>query len=130
MKKTLAITIAILSCAAANAQEINAVFTRPSDGNQNHYQITSNPNVVLGNDNTITLKLGDTQEGQPYTLTGGNTYTVLFGSAISGNVNAETLEVSHPVVITSGGKLAVSGEMSNTNAQDLVIEDGRCVFLI
>ena len=124
MKKTLAILFAALCCITANAQEINAVVTRPSDGNQNHYQITSNPNVVLGNDNTITLKLGDVQEGQPYTLDGSNSFTVLFGSAISENESTETLEVSHPIVIESGGKLTVSGTMSNDDAQDLIIEDG------
>ena len=124
MKKTLAILFAALCCITANAQEINAVVTRPSDGSQNHYQLNSNPNVVLGNDNTITLKLGDVQEGQPYTLDGSNSFTVLFGSAISENESTETLEVSHPIVIENGGKLTVSGTMSNTSAQDLVIKNG------
>lgn len=124
MKKTLAILFAVFCCITANAQEINAVVTRPSDGNQNHYQLSSNPNVVLGNDNTITFKLGDTQQGQPYTLTGSNTYTVLFSSVISSEVNENNLTVSHPILIQNGGKLNVSGTMSNNDAQDLVIEDG------
>ena len=124
MKKTLAILFAVFCCITANAQEINAVVTRPSDGNQNHYQLSSNPNVVLGNDNTITFKLGDTQQGQPYTLTGSNAFTVLFGSAISGVVNESNLTVSHPILIQNGGKLNVSGAMSNADAQDLIIEDG------
>lgn len=124
MKKAIAIAIAAFCCITANAQEINAVVTRPSDGDQNYYQITSNPNVVLGNDNTITFKLGDTQQGQPYTLTGSNTYTVLFSSVISSEVNENNLTVSHPIIITDGGKLTVSGTMSNDDAQDLVIEDG------
>ena len=124
MKKTLAILFVALCCITANAQEINAVVTRPSDGSQNHYQLNSNPNIILGNDNTITLKLGDVQEGQPYTLDGSNSFTVLFGSAISENESTETLEVSHPIVIENGGKLTVSGTMSNTSAQDLVIKNG------
>lgn len=103
MKKAIAIAIAAFCCITANAQEINAVVTRPSDGDQNYYQITSNPNVVLGNDNTITFKLGDTQQGQPYTLTGSNTYTVLFSSVISSEVNENNLTVSHPIIITDGG---------------------------
>lgn len=124
MKKAIAIAIAAFCCITANAQEINAVVTRPSDGNQNHYQLSSNPNVVLGNDNTITFKLGDTQQGQPYTLTGSNTYTVLFSSVISSEVNENNLTVSHPIIITDGGKLTVSGTMINADAQDLIIEDG------
>ena len=123
MKKTLAIIIAALGCATANAQEINAVVTRQGTTNKNCHQLSSLPSVVFGEGNTITVKEGETAKEQ-YTLSGSNTLTVLFGSAINNEVNAESLEVSYPIYILDSGKLTVSGTMSNDDAQDLVIEDG------
>ncbi len=124
MKKTLAIIIAALGCATANAQEINAVVTRQGTTNKNCYQLSSLPSVVFGEGNTITVNEGETAKEQ-YTLSGSNTLTVLFGSAITEETAIEEdLAVSHPVVIENGGKLTVSGTMSNENAEDLVIEDG------
>ncbi|MCQ2302622.1 MAG: T9SS type A sorting domain-containing protein [Bacteroidales bacterium] len=123
MKKTLAIIIAALGCATANAQEINAVVTRQGTTNKNCYQLSSQPNVIFGEGNTITVKEGETAKEQ-YTLSGSNTLTVLFGSAISSEVNAQNLEVTNPIYILDNGKLTVSETMSNANANNLVIEDG------
>ena len=123
MKKTLAIIIAALGCATANAQEINAVVTRQGTTNKNCYQLSSLPSVVFGEGNTITVNESETAKEQ-YTLSGSNTLTVLFGSAINNEVNAESLEVSYPIYILDNGKLSVSGTMSNENAEDLVIENG------
>ena len=121
MKKTLAIIMAALGCATANAQEINAVVARQSNTTQEMVRLTNTPNVIL-NENGITLKEGETNV-ENYSFNDGN-ITILFGSAISGNENTETLEVSHPIVIENGSKLTVSGTMSNDDAQDLIIEDG------
>ena len=121
MKKTLAIIMAALGCATANAQEINAVVARQSNTTQEMVRLTNTPNVIL-NENGITLKEGETNV-ENYSFNDGN-ITILFGSAISGNENTETLEVSHPIVIENGSKLTVSGTMTNTNAQDLIIENG------
>ena len=123
MKKTLAIIIAALGCATANAQEINAVVTRQGTTNKNCYQLSSLPSVVFGEGNTITVNEGETAKEQ-YTISGSNTLTVLFGSAINNEVNAESLEVAYPIYILDNGKLSVSGTMSNANANNLVIEDG------
>ena len=123
MKKTLAIIIAALGCATANAQEINAVVTRQGTTNKNCYQLSSLPSVVFGEGNTITVNEGETAK-EHYTLSGSNTLTVLFGSAINNEVNAESLEVAYPIYILDNGKLSVSGTMSNANANNLVIEDG------
>ncbi len=123
MKKTLAIIIAALGCATANAQEINAVVTRQGTTNKNCYQLSSQPNVIFGEGNTITVKEGETAKEQ-YTLSGSNTLTVLFGSAISSEVNAQNLEVTNPIYILDNGKLTVSETMNNANANNLVIEDG------
>ena len=123
MKKTLAIIIAALGCATANAQEINAVVTRQGTTNKNCYQLSSLPSVVFGGGNTITVNEGETAIEQ-YTLSGSNTLTVLFGSAINNEVNAESLEVAYPIYILGNGKLSVSETMSNANANNLVIEDG------
>ena len=122
MKKTLAIIMAALGCAAANAQEINAVVARQSNTTQEMVRLTNTPNVIL-NENGITLKEGETNV-ENYSFNDGN-ITILFGSAISEETAiGEGLAVTHPVVIESDGKLTVSGEMSNTNAQDLIIENG------
>ena len=123
MKKTLAIIIAALGCATANAQEINAVVTRQGTTNKNCYQLSSLPSVVFGGGNTITVNEGETAR-EHYTLSGSNTLTVLFGSAINNEVNAESLEVAYPIYILDNGKLSVSETMSNANANNLVIEDG------
>ncbi|MCQ2321681.1 MAG: T9SS type A sorting domain-containing protein [Bacteroidales bacterium] len=123
MKKTIAIAIAAFCCITANAQEINAVVTRQGTTNKNCYQLSSQPSVVFGEDNTITVKEGETTK-EEYTLSESNTLTVLFGSAISNEVNAEDLEVAYPIYIMNNGKLTVSGTMANANAEDLVIEDG------
>ena len=123
MKKTIAIAIAAFCCITANAQEINAVVTRQGTTNKNCYQLSSQPSVVFGEDNTITVKEGETTK-EEYTLSESNTLTVLFGSAISNEVNAEDLEVAYPIYIMNNGKLTVSGTMANENAQNLVIEDG------
>ncbi len=123
MKKTLAILIAALGCITANAQEINAVVTRQGTTNKNCYQLSSLPSVVFGEGNTITVNEGETAKEQ-YTLSGSNTLTVLFGSAINNAVNAKSLEVSYPIYILDNGKLSVSETMSNANANNLVIEDG------
>ena len=119
MKKTLAIAIAALCCITANAQEINAVVARQNGTTQEMVRLANSPNVIL-NEDGITLKEGETNV-ESYSFDEGNV-TVLFASAISGTESTESL--AHPVVIENGGKLTVSGEMSNTNAQDLVIEDG------
>ena len=123
MKKTLAIIIAVLGCATANAQEINAVVTRQGTTNKNCYQLSSQPSVVFGEGNTITVKEGETTK-EEYTLSESNTLTVLFGSAVTNETNAENLVVAHPIYIMNNGKLTVSGTMANANAQNLVIEDG------
>ena len=123
MKKTLAILIAALGCITANAQEINAVVTRQGTTNKNCYQLSNLPSVVFGEGNTITVNEGETAKEQ-YTLSGNNTLTVLFGSAINNAVNADSLEVSYPIYILDNGKLSVSETMSNANANNLVIEDG------
>ena len=119
MKKTLAIIIAALGCATANAQEINAVVARQSNAAQEMTRLTNTPNVIL-TENGITLKEGETNV-ENYSFNDGN-ITILFGSAINGIESTENL--THPVVIENGGLLTVSGTMSNENAQDLVIEDG------
>ena len=122
MKKTLAIIMAALGCATANAQEINAVVARQSNTTQEMVRLTNTPNVIL-NENGITLKEGETNV-ENYSFNDGN-ITILFGSAISEETAiGEGLAVTHPVVIESGGKLTVSGTMSNDDAQDLIIEDG------
>ena len=118
MKKTLAIIIAALGCATANAQEINAVVARQSNAAQEMVRLTNTPNVILSQDG-ITLKNGD-QEKQ-YDFSDGNV-TVLFASAINSPESTESL--THPVVIENRGLLTVSGTLGNGNAQDLVIEDG------
>lgn len=123
MKKTIAIAIAAFCCITANAQEINAVVTRQGTTNKNCYQLSSLPSVVFGEGNTITVKEGEITK-EEYTLSESNTLTVLFGSAISNEVNAEDLEVAYPIYIMNNGKLTVSGTMANANAEDLVIEDG------
>lgn len=123
MKKTIAIAIAAFCCITANAQEINAVVTRQGTTNKNCYQLSSQPSVVFGEGNTITVKEGETTK-EEYTLSESNTLTVLFGSAITNETNAENLVVDHPIYIMNNGKLTVSGTMANTNAQNLVIEDG------
>lgn len=123
MKKTLAIIIAALGCATANAQEINAVVTRQGTNNKNCYQLSSLPSIVFGEGNTITVKEGENTK-EEYTISGSNTLTVLFGSAINNEVSAESLEVSYPIYILDNGKLSVSGTMSNANPENLVIEDG------
>ena len=119
MKKTLAILFAALCCITANAQEINAVVARQNGTTQEMVRLANSPNVIL-NEDGITLKEGETNV-ESYSFDEGNV-TVLFASAISGTESTESL--AHPVVIENGGKLTVSGEMSNTNAQDLVIKDG------
>ena len=81
MKKTIAIAIAAFCCITANAQEINAVVTRQGTTNKNCYQLSSQPSVVFDEDNTITVKEGETAKEQ-YTLSGSNTLTVLFGSVL------------------------------------------------
>lgn len=124
MKKIITFAIAVLFSTAANAQEINinAVVTR-NDNRQSCYQLSNNPNVTFGTGNSISVNEGETQKEQ-YTLSESNTLTVLFGSAISNEVNAEGLEIAYPIYILNNGKLTVSGTMSNENAQNLVIEDG------
>ena len=119
MKKTLAIIIAALGCATANAQEINAVVARQSNAAQEMTRLTNTPNVILSQDG-ITLKNGD-QDIKQYDFSDGNV-TVLFASAINSTESTESL--THPVVIENGGLLTVSGTMANENAEDLVIEDG------
>ena len=119
MKKTLAIIIAALGCATANAQEINAVVARQSNAAQEMTRLTNTPNVILSQDG-ITLKNGD-QDIKQYDFSDGNV-TVLFASAINSPESTESL--THPVVIENGGLLTVSGTLDNGNAQDLVIEDG------
>lgn len=49
---------------------------------------------------------------------------MLFGSAISNEVNAQSLEVAYPIYILNNGKLTISDTMTNANANNLVIEDG------
>ena len=120
MKKTLAIIIAALGCATANAQEINAVVARQSNAAQKMVRLTNTPNVIL-TENGITLKNGE-QTVKGYNFSDGN-ITVLFASAINSTESTENL--THPVVIENGGLLTVSGTLENNgNAQDLVIEDG------
>ena len=119
MKKTLAIIIAALGCATANAQEINAVVARQSNAAQEMTRLTNTPNVIL-TQNGITLKNGE-QTVKGYNFSDGN-ITVLFASAINSTQSIESL--THPVVIENGGLLTVSGTLDNGNAQDLVIEDG------
>ena len=119
MKKTLAIIIAALGCATANAQEINAVVARQSNAVQEMTRLANTPNVILSQDG-ITLKNGE-QTVKGYNFSDGNV-TVLFASAINSTESTENL--THPVVIENGGLLSVSGTMSNENAEDLVIEDG------
>ena len=120
MKKTLAIIIAALGCATANAQEINAVVARQSNAAQEMTRLTNTPNVIL-TENGITLKNGEQTIIKEYNFSDGNV-TVLFASAINSTESTESL--THPVVIENGGLLTVSGTMSNENAEDLVIEDG------
>ena len=120
MKKTLAIIIAALGCATANAQEINAVVARQSNAAQEMTRLTNTPNVIL-TENGITLKNGEQTIIKEYNFSDGNV-TVLFASAINGTESIGNL--THPVVIENGGKLTVSGTMSNENAEDLVIENG------
>lgn len=123
MKKAIAIAIAAFCCITANAQEINAVVTRQDKNNNGWYQLSSQPSAVLGENDAVSIVVnGQTKE--TYTLSDDNTLTILFGSAINEEVNTSNLTVSHPILIQNGGKLTVSGTMSNDDAQDLVIEDG------
>ncbi len=123
MKKSLAAIIGILFCITANSQEINAVVTRQDKNNNGWYRLSSQPSAVLGENDAISIVVnGQTKE--TYTLSDDNTLTILFGSAINEEVNTSNLTVSHPILIQSNGILNVSGTMTNTKAEDLIIEDG------
>ena len=102
MKKTLAIIMAALGCATANAQEINAVVARQSNAVQEMTRLANTPNVILSQDG-ITLKNGD-QDIKQYDFSDGNV-TVLFASAINSTESTESL--THPVVIENGGFLTI-----------------------
>ncbi len=123
MKKSLAVIIGILFCITANSQEINAVVTRQDKNNNGWYQLSSQPSVVLGENDAISIVV-NSETKETYTLSGDNTLTILFGSAINEEVSASNLKVSYPILIQSSGILNVSGTMTNTKAEDLIIEDG------
>ena len=99
--------------------KINAVVVRQSNAAQEMLRIANTPNIILTED-VITFKNGD-QTVKEYNFSDG-TITLLFALAINGTESIGNL--THPVVIENGGKLTVSGTMSNENAQDLVIENG------
>ncbi|MCQ2316573.1 MAG: T9SS type A sorting domain-containing protein [Bacteroidales bacterium] len=123
MKKLLVAIVGILFCITANSQEINAVVTRQDKNNNGWYQLSSQPSAVLGENDAISIVVnGQTKE--TYTLSDDNTLTILFGSAINEEVNTSNLTVSHPILIQRNGILNVSGTMTNTKAEDLVIGDG------
>ncbi|MBP9993390.1 MAG: T9SS type A sorting domain-containing protein, partial [bacterium] len=123
MKKLLVAIVGILFCITANSQEINAVVTRQDKNNNGWYQLSSQPSAVLGENDAVSIVVnGQTKE--TYTLTDDNTLTILFGSAINEEVNTSNLKVSHPILIQRNGILNVSGTMTNTKAEDLVIGDG------
>lgn len=123
MKKSLTAIIGILFCITANSQEINAVVTRQDKSNNGWYQLSSQPSAVFSGKDIVKIKVNDVEK-ESYTLTGDNTLTVLFSSVINGEVNADNLTVSHPILIQGNGILNVSGTMTNTKAENLVIEDG------
>ncbi|MCQ2319381.1 MAG: T9SS type A sorting domain-containing protein [Bacteroidales bacterium] len=125
MKKSLTVIIGVLFCITANSQQIkiNSVVTRQGESNNGWYQLSSQPSVVLGENNTISIVVNSVTK-ETYTLSDDNTLTILFGSAINEEVSASNLKVSYPILIQNGGILNVSGTMDNTEAENLVIEDG------
>ena len=122
MKKSLTAVIGILFCITANSQEINAIVTRQgSSSNKSHYQLSETPKFVLDGDN-INVMVGETKKEQFGIST--DALNIIFGSVINDNVNENDLTVKHPVIIENNGILTVTGTMINTEAEDLVIEDG------
>ena len=123
MKKSLTVIVGVLFCITANSQQINSVVTRQGESNNGWYQLSSQPSVVLGENDAISIVV-NSETKETYTLSGDNTLTILFGSAINEEVSASNLKVSYPILIQNGGILNVSGTMTNTEAENLVIEDG------
>ncbi|MCQ2309556.1 MAG: T9SS type A sorting domain-containing protein [Bacteroidales bacterium] len=123
MKKALTAIIGILFCITANSQEINAVVTRQDKSNNGWYQLSSQPSAVFSGNDIVKIKVND-EEKESYTISGDNTLTVLFSSVINSKVGESNLTVSHPILIQGNGILNVSGAMTNTKAENLVIEDG------
>ena len=123
MKKSLTAIIGILFCITANSQQINSVVTRQDKSNNGWYQLSSQPSAVIGENDKIDIVVND-ETKESYTLTDGNTLTILFSSVITDEVDASGLTVSHPILIQSNGVLNVTGTMTNKRAEDLVIEDG------
>ena len=123
MKKALTAIIGILFCITANSQEINAVVTRQDKSNNGWYQLSSQPSAVFSGNDIVKIKVND-EEKESYTISGDNTLTVLFSSVINSKVDESNLTVSHPILIQGNGILNVSGAMTNTKAENLVIEDG------
>ncbi|MCQ2323220.1 MAG: hypothetical protein MJZ47_06340, partial [Bacteroidales bacterium] len=122
MKKSLTAIIGMLFCITANSQEINAIVTRQgSSSNKSHYQLSETPKFVLDGDN-INVMVGETQKEQFGIST--DALNIIFGSVINDNVNENDLTVKHPVIIENNGILTVTGTMVNTEAENLVIEDG------
>lgn len=122
MKKSLTAVIGILFCITANSQQINAIVTRQgSSSNKSHYQLSETPKFVLDGDN-ISVMVGETQKEQFGIST--DALNIIFGSVINDNVNENDLTVKHPVIIENNGILTVTGMMINTEAENLVIEDG------
>lgn len=126
MKKILTFIISTLCFFTANAQDINGVVTRQDKENKGWYQFSETPNVVLGTGNTISF-VADNEVKEQYTLSDGVTFTVLFSSIIDENVDATDLTVSHPILIKNNGVLTVSGTMTNTKTEDLVINGGQLI---
>ena len=122
MKKSLTAIIGMLFCITANSQEINAIVTRQgSSSNKSHYQLSETPKFVLDGDN-INVMVGETQKEQFGIST--DALNIIFGSVINDNVSENDLTVKHPVIIENNGILTVTGTMINTEAENLVIEDG------
>lgn len=122
MKKSLTAVIGILFCITANSQEINAIVTRQgSSSNKSHYQLSETPKFVLDGDN-INVMVGETRKEHFGIST--DALNIIFGSVINDNVNENDLTVKHPVIIENNGILTVTGTMVNTEAENLVIEDG------